>query len=50
MKPTASPPVPVWLFDEEQACTAFAYLSKHRHPAGCDFARRRFHASFRRLA
>lgn len=44
------PAIPTWQFDEEQARTAFAYLKLHRECGERDFARHRFHASFRRLA
>lgn len=50
MKPTASPPVPVWLFDEQQARTSYAYLKSHRECGERDFARRQFHKSFWRLS
>lgn len=49
MKPTAEPPVPLWLFDEQQALRAFASFDTRR-PSERDRARKLFHASFRRLS
>jgi hypothetical protein len=46
---SATAPVPVWLYDEGRAQSAYADF-ENRQPIVRDIARRRFHASFRRLS
>jgi hypothetical protein len=48
MKPTASPPVPVWLVYEHIARDAYRLFDDPR-PVVRAAARSRFHAAFRRL-